>query len=55
MGTRHLLLIGPLEYNSEKTAMRYTYAQYLNSIASLLASRPPGMRIYPFTPRAKNN
>lgn len=55
MGTRHLLLIGPLEYNSEKTAMRYTYAQYLNSIASLLASRPLGMRIYPFKPQANRN
>lgn len=54
MGTRHLLLIGPFEYKSEKTAMKYTYAQYLNSIASLLASRPPGMRIYPFIPQERN-
>lgn len=54
MGTRHLLLIGPFEYKSEKTAMKYTYAQYLNSIASLLASRPPGMRIYPFKPQERN-
>lgn len=45
MGTYHLLLIGPMEYSSQKVEMRYSFAQSLNKLAELLASHPEGMRI----------
>ena len=44
---KRLLLIGPMEYSSQKVNLRYTFAQYLNSIAELLASHPTGMTIRP--------
>lgn len=47
MGTHRLLLIAPVEYTSQKKDLKYSFAQKLNSIAELLASRPANMRIRP--------
>lgn len=45
MGTRRLLLIAPMEYESQKIDMKYSYAQKLNSIAEHFASHPSDMHI----------
>ncbi|MBD5196626.1 MAG: hypothetical protein HDS89_04125 [Bacteroidales bacterium] len=47
MGTRRLLLIAPMQYNSRKQDMKYTYAQQLNRLAEFLASHPSDLRITP--------
>lgn len=47
MGSRRLLLIAPMEYNSRKQDMKYAYAQQLNRLAELLTTHPADLRISP--------
>ena len=47
MGTKHLLLIGPAEYSTQKIDMKRNLAMRMNLIAEMIANHPENMRISP--------